>query len=151
MDDRRPSSALQRLLTLRRFEEERKTGELVRARRLEEAASEIVQVMRDRRSEIRSSLGDQAASSVGRVQTLNVLLDHVDAGLRNALGVELAASGDVREREEAFLIATRDREAIERVVRDRSEHAKRQREAIEQKLLDEIALERFRANGGEML
>ncbi len=142
----RKGSGLDRLLQLRRRMEEARTAELGRARAAMKEADEAVQSLEDRRRHAQRSLQDVDDCSVGQVQSIRLLLDRIDAGLRNARTVRRAAESEADARAADFIDATRDREAVERVVQTRHEHARQLRQASEQKALDEVAIHQFIAN-----
>lgn len=143
----RKRSGLDRLLELRRRMEEARTAELGRARAAMKEADEAVQSLEDRRRDAQRTLEEAEDCSVGQVQSLRLVLDRIDAGLRNARTVRKAAETEADARAAEFIDATRDREAVERVVETRREHARQLRQASEQKVLDDVAIHQFIANG----
>ena len=142
----RKRSGLDRLLELRRRMEESRTADLGRARAAMREADEAVQSLEERRRDARRTLEETDDCSVGQVQSLRMVLDRIDAGLRNARTVRKAAESEADARTAEFIDATRDREAVERVLQSRQEHARQLRQASEQKTLDEVAIHQFIAN-----
>lgn len=139
-------AGLDRLLELRRRLEESRTAELARARSAVSEAEEAVRSLEDRRRAAERSLGSGDPCSVGRVQSVRFMIDRIDAGLRNARTVRQAAETEADARAAAFIDATRDREAVERVLQGRQAHARQLRLATEQKLQDEVAIHQFLNN-----
>ena len=140
-------SKLDRLLDLRRHEEELRTAELAFARQAAAEAEEALRSLEEQRRQLEQILGDVGGESVGQVQTLRLLLEKLDQGITNALVVRQLAAATAEEKAEYFTVANRDREALERVVIPRHEHARALQRVVEQKQEDEAALVRFRSSG----
>lgn len=139
---------LDRLLDLRRHEEERRTLELVMAHQAVSDAEEALTKLRAQRREVEVTLERVRGESVGQVQTLRLLLEQLDQGIQNASTVMALATATAKEKAVALAKASRDREALERVVIPRRERARAVQRVAEQKLEDEAALAQFRREGG---
>ena len=139
---------LDRLLELRRHEEQRRTVELVASHRALDEAERTLEQLRAQRREIETKMENLHGESVGQFQTHRLLLEQLDQGIRNATTVMSLASAKAGEMAEALEQASKDREALERVVVPRREQAQALERVAEQKVEDEAALTRFRREGG---
>lgn len=135
---------LDRLLDLRRHEEQRKILDLASARRGVLDAEESLRQLARQRKALEADLEEMRGASIGEVKTLRMLIEQVDNGIRNARSVLAAAVATESERQESMNEAAQNRDALERVVRPRHEQAREMERIAEQKQSDEIAALRFR-------
>jgi len=134
------------LLEVRRRLEQERTAELVRARRAVADTGADLDSLLGRKEEIHASMNEVADATVGRVQSLRMIMEHVEVGIRNASLLHAAASAEVDQRVEAFRVAAVRRESLERIVSARLEFTEQVRRASEQKVQDEVALNTFRSS-----
>lgn len=138
-------SKLERLLDLRRHEEERRTVELVMARQAVQDAELAVTKLEAQRRVAEDTLKRLHGESVGDVKTLRLLIEQLDQGIHNAHTVRALAAATVAEKEVLVVEAGRRVETLERVIIPRNEQLRALERMAEQKLDDEAALARFRA------
>ena len=135
---------LDRLLDLRKHEEERCVMEFVMAQQAVSDAEQALQGLEAQRKQIEARLEEMTGESVGQVQTLRLFMEQLDQGIRNARTVCALASATAAEKVEALARASQDREAMERVVGPRRAQADALRRLVDQKAEDEVAMEQFR-------
>ena len=140
-------SKLDRLLDLRRHEEQRRTVELALARQALDDAEAALTKLQEQRHEVERVLDEVAGESVGQVQTLRLVLEQLDVGIQNANTVRALAAATTAEKEEQYRQASRNRETLERIVVPRHEAARALERIAERKQEDEAALTRFRSQG----
>ena len=136
---------LDRLLDLRRHEEQRSILDLAMARRAVLDAEETVRQLLAQRQALESDLEEMRGGSVGEVKTLRLLIEQVDNSVRNARSILQAAQTREGEKMESMTEAAQDRDALERVVLPRHEQARELERMEEQKQSDELAAIRFRS------
>lgn len=135
---------LDRLLDLRRHEEQRTILDLAMARRSVLDAEETLRQLLAQRQALEADLEEMSGASIGEVKTLRLLIEQVDNSIRNARTILGTAQAVEREKHESMVDAAQDRDALERVVIPRHEQAREMRRAAEQKQSDELAAIRFR-------
>lgn len=135
---------LDRLLDLRRHEEERRAMEFVMAQQAVSDAEQALSALEAQRKQLEEQLEQMSGESVGQVQTLRIFLEQLDQGIRNARTVCALASATASEKVEALAKASQDREAMERVIGPRREQADAFRRMMDRKAEDEAAMDRFR-------
>ena len=135
---------LDRILGLRKRLEEERTAELGMAQLEEGEAAGLVQTLEDRRTEVHELMSRRSSEKVGKLQTLNVVLEQLDHGLHNARMTHEVAANRVVQTVERLADAHRDRKALERVVDRRQDNARAELKAQERKQDDEVALNSFR-------
>ena len=138
---------LDRLLDLRRHEEQRSILDLAMARRSVLDAEETVRQLLEQRQALESDLAEMRGGSVGEVKTLRLLIEQVDGGIQNARSLLAMAVATEGEKQESMTEAAQGRDALERVVLPRHQQAREMERMNEQKQSDELAAIRFR-NGG---
>ena len=138
---------LDRLLDLRRHEEQRRAVELGLARQAVTDASVALDELRLRRADLERFFSSPAAESVGQAKTVRLVIEQVDLGTQNAQTVLALAEATLSEKLKAFEEASRAREALERVLVPRVAEAEALERVAEQKREDEVAARRF--HGGE--
>jgi flagellar export protein FliJ len=146
----RSATRLDRLLDLRRHEEEQRLFELALAQQSVVDAQEALARLRERRAEIERALADSDGESIGEVQTLRLLLEQLDRTIQNAATIGALASGTAAEKEQKYMEARRSREALEKVIAPRVEEQRTAERLIEQTREDEVALIQFRSQRGSM-
>lgn len=135
---------LNRLLDLRKHEEERRALEFVMAQQAVSDAEQALTSLETQRRQVEDQLENASGESVGQVQTLRMVLEQLDQGIRNARTVCALASATAADKVEALAKASQDREAMERVLGPRQEQAAAFRRMMDQKAEDEVAMDRFR-------
>ena len=110
-------------------------------------AQEAVAKLCAQRREVEVRLETGSGDSVGQMKTLRLLLEQLDYGIQNARTVADLAVTAAKDKAEALVAASQEREALERVVMPRREQAEALRRVAEQKSEDEAALTRFRREG----
>ncbi|MBT8489281.1 MAG: flagellar export protein FliJ [Gemmatimonadetes bacterium] len=135
---------LDRLLDLRKHEEERRAMEFVMAQQAVSNAEQALSSLEAQRRQVEQQLENASGESVGQVQTLRLVLEQLDQGIHNARTVCALAAATASEKVEALAKASQDREAMERVLGPRREQAEALRRMMDQKAEDEVAMERFR-------
>ena len=138
---------LDRLLELRRHEEQRRAAELAMARSALIDASEAVAKLTAQRAELEALVAEGGADSIGQVKTTRLLIEQVDQGLHNARTVLALAEATVAEKIEALEQAHQNCEALERIIAPRYAQARALERMADQKVQDEIAAHRFRSGG----
>ena len=138
---------LDRLLDLRRHEEQRRAAELAMARGALIDASEAVSKLTSQRAELEALVSEGGAGSIGQVKTTRLLIEQVDQGLRNARTVLALAEAAVAEKLESLEKAHQNCEALERIIAPRHAQARALERMADQKAQDEIAAHRFRRGG----
>jgi len=136
---------LDRLLDLRRHEEQRSILDLAMARRAVLDAEETVRQLLAQRHALESDLEEMHGGSIGEVKTLRLLIEQVDNSVRNARSILQAARTREGEKMESMTEAAQDRDALERVVLPRHEQARELERLEEQKQSDELAAIRYRS------
>ena len=135
---------LERLLDLRRHEENRKAAQLAMARRALLDAREALGKLEEQRRELETpSAGGN--DSVGQWKTVRLLIEQLDHGIHNARTVVVLAEAALAERVEELEAATRNREALERILVPRHAEVRALERMAEQKQEDEIAAHRYRS------
>jgi len=142
-----PKTKLDRLLDLRRDEEERRALELAMASQAMADADEALRRLREQRGEVERALGRLEGERVGEVLTLRLLIEQLDRSIQNALTVRTLAAATVVEKQEAFTEAQRRTDSLERIVIPRIEHARALERLAERKHEDEVALTPYRLGG----
>jgi len=135
---------LGRLLDLRRHEEERRALELVMAQQAVSDAETALEELEAQRRRVEASLERLRGESIGKVKTLRILLEQLHLGVRNARTVCAVAAATASEKVEALSKASRDREALERVIIPRQRRAEALQRIVDQKAEDELAMDRYR-------
>lgn len=135
---------LDRLLDLRRHEEQRSILDLAMARRRVLDAEETLRQLLEQRQALESDLEEMSGASIGELKTLRLLIEQVDNSIRNARTILSAAQAVEREKQQSMTEAAQDRDALERVVLPRHEQAREMERIAEQKQSDELAALRFR-------
>ena len=135
---------LDRLLDLRKHEEERRALEFVLAQQAVSDAEQALATLEGQRRQVEAQVEGASGDSVGQVQTLRMVLEQLDQGIRNARTVCALAAATASEKVEALAKASQDREAMERVLGPRREQAQAFRRMMDQKAEDEVAMDRFR-------
>jgi len=138
---------LDRLLDLRRHEEQRRAVELAMARGALIDAEGAVSKLTRQRVELEELVNNGEAGSIGHVKTTRLLIEQVDQGLHNARTVLALAESAVAEKLQALTQAHQNCEALERIIAPRQAHARAQERSADQKAQDEIAAHRFRSGG----
>lgn len=138
---------LDRLLDLRRHEEQRSILDLAMARRRVLDAEEALRQLLEQRQALESDLEEMTGGSVGELKTLRLLVEQVDGGIHNARSILAMAVAAESEKQQSMTAAAQDRDALERVVLPRHQEAREMERIAEQKQSDELAAIRFR-NGG---
>ena len=138
---------LNRLLDLRRHEEERCKIEVARARQAVRDAEGALERLEVQRAELESANEGAQNESVGQMRTLRFLLDQVDKGIQNARTLHSLATDTAEGKLAELAEAIRQRESLERIVIPRQEQIRTMQRMAEQKLDDEAALTRFRVGG----
>jgi flagellar export protein FliJ len=138
-------SKLERLLDLRRHEEERRAVELAMARQAVRDAELALTKLEAQRGAAEDALKRLHGESVGEVKTLRLLIEQLDQGIHNANTVRALAAATVVEKEQMVIEAGRRVETLERVIVPRNEQLRALERIAEQKLDDEAALARFQA------
>jgi flagellar export protein FliJ len=136
---------LDRILDLRRHEEQRRTVELAMAHQAVRDADAAVRQLEAQRSELERALQNLSGESVGLVKTFRLLLEQVEQSVHNALTVRALAEATVEEKIERLEQANRSREALQRVVVPRHAQARALERMAEQKQEDEASAHRFRS------
>lgn len=138
---------LDRLLELRRHEEQRSILDLAMARRTVLDAEETLRQLEAQRQALEADLDEIRGGSIGEVKTLRLLIEQVDNSVRNARTILAAAQATEREKVDSMTVAAKDRDALERVVEPRHQQAREMERMKEQKQSDELAAIRFRRQG----
>ena len=139
---------LERLLELRKHEEEKRALQLVMAQQAAIDAQSALDELEAQRKRVEESIERLSGESVGRMKTLRLLLEQLDNGIRNARTVHALASATASEKVEALAKASREREALERVIEPRREQIEAVQRVMDQKAEDELAIDRFRRGRG---
>ena len=135
---------LERLLDLRRHEENRRAVQLAMARRALLDAKTALENLETQRRELEASATDGGGDSIGQWKTVRLLIEHLDHGIHNARTVVVLAEGTLAEKIEDLEAATRNREALERILIPRHAQVRALERMAEQKDTDEVAAHRFR-------
>ena len=138
---------LNRLLDLRRHEEERCKTEVARARQTLRDAEDTLRRLEMQRTELESGNAEAPSESVGQMRTLRFLLDQVDQAIQNARVAQGVAASAAETKLAELAEAVQQREALERIVIPRQAQIQAMQRMAEQKLDDEAALTRFRVGG----
>lgn len=138
---------LDRLLDLRRHEEQRSILDLAMARRKVLDAEETLRQLLEQRRALESDLEEMTGASVGEVKTMRLLVEQVDGSIQNARSILAMAVATETEKQQSMTEAAQDREALERVVAPRHRRARELERMAEQKQSDELAAIRFRNEG----
>ncbi len=139
---------LQRLLDVRKHAEQRCAVDLAHARDAVREAEKTLERMREQRADLEAELARAGGDSVGRMKTLRLLIDQVDNGIHNAMSVRALAAATEAERLQALEKASQDRELVEKIVQPRKERARAAERQTEQKAIDELNMQRYRAGEG---
>ena len=139
---------LDRLLDLRRHEEQKRAVELASAKEAVRDSEASLELLQERRSELEAELESLAGESVGQLKTLRLLIEQVDHGIHNARSIRAMAAATELEKAQEFTKAMQQREALERVVIPRREEARELDRRNEQKAADDLTALRY-ARGSE--
>lgn len=135
---------LERLLDLRRHEENRRAVQLAMARRALLDAQTALENLENQRRELESTTVENSRDSVGQWKTVRLLIEQLDHGIHNARTVVVLAEASLSEKVEELETATRNREALERILIPRHAQTRALERLAEQKHADEVAAHRFR-------
>lgn len=138
---------LDRILEIRRHDEQRRAVELAMARSALGDAAAAVSRLKAQRAELEALATEGGAASVGQVKTARLLMEQIDQGLHNARTVLALAEAAVAEKVEALEKAHQNCEALEKIIAPRQERARALERMADQKAQDEIAAHRFRSGG----
>lgn len=138
---------LNRLLDLRRHEEDRCKTEVACARQALRDAEDTLRRLEMQRTELESGNAEAPGESVGRMRTLRFLLDQVDQGIQSARVAQSVAAAAAEAKLAELAEAVRQRESLERIVIPRQAQIQAMQRMAEQKIDDEAALTRFRVGG----
>lgn len=139
---------LQRLLDVRKHEEQRCAVDLGAARQAVREAEDGLARLRAQRTELEVELTRASGASVGRVKTLRLLIDQVDNGIHNAMSVRAMAAATEAERLQALEKAAQERELVEKIIQPRKERARAIERQTEQRAIDELNMQRYRTGEG---
>ena len=133
---------LERLLDVRRHNEQRCAVDLALAREAVRDSEAALERMQRQRAELEAEL-EGTEGAVGQMKTLRLLMDQVDQGIHNARSVRALAAATEAERRAALEKAAQDRELLEKVVQPRKERARADARMREQKAVDDLNQRRF--------
>jgi len=139
-----PLRQLDQLLDLRKRDEDQRAAEAALAQQAERDAMRALQELRAQRVQVERALERLRGESIGQVQTVRLLLEQIDQGIRNARAVGALASAALEEKMEALRVARTDREALERVVDSRRRELHATERLVERRLEDETAMQLYR-------
>lgn len=134
---------LERLLELKRFQEEARAAELAEARGAEEAARQGEAALAD----LRRAAADRTASTakvlVGQLRNTSLVVENLDRQLEAARATVKAAQREVKVRMADFTEALQERRVLDRLKEKKLEEQLAEEIRLDQTVMDSIALTRF--------
>ena len=146
---------LEKVLDLRKEEEQLHAERVARARREADAAREAMQNLEDLRRDGRARLtrAHGAGRSVGQLQNFEWLMGRLEGDIETAQEAVRSADAETVARAKEHLEAVRDRQALDRLKQKQLDGWKAGLAREEQKAMDEVAVTRHyhaskNGNGG---
>lgn len=137
---------LQQVLDLREQHERALASQLAQAMGAEREAQAALEGLRA----VRTASGEATTGSmhsIGELTNLAFILDHLDGQIASASDAVTAASHTVAQMKDAVTTAFQDRRVLDRL-RDRQAESHRATEGqLEQRVMDDIALNRYTQQG----